>query len=88
MLRVLLYLLIAWLVARLVRGFFAGMRSLAQDNPGGEDGADDEMMSCPECGTFFPSRMGVSRRAGGARRSFCSEACAERFAERGGPPEE
>ncbi len=86
MLRLLLYMAVAWGIYRLVRGLFAGAGSAGA--PEAREDVDDEMLNCPECATFFPSRMGVSRRAGGGRRAFCSGACAEKFARRGGPPEE
>lgn len=88
MLRLLLYMALAWGIYRLVRGLFAGAGGAERGVPEARENVDDEMLHCPECATFFPSRMGVSRRARGGRRAFCSGDCAERFARRGGPPEE
>ncbi len=87
MFRFLFYLVLSWLIFYLIRSFFTGSRSAAQKNQEAQAGLDDEMLNCPECETFFPSRIAITKRAGGGRRSFCSVACAEKYAERGGPPE-
>ncbi len=86
MFRFIFYLVLSWLIFYLVRSLFSGFGRAAKKNREGEDGVDDEMLNCPECETFFPSRMGITKRAGGGRHSFCSVSCAEKFAERGGPP--
>ena len=88
MFRFLFYLVLSWLIFYLVRSLISGIGSAAQKNSGSQDSLDDEMLSCPECETFFPSRIAITKRAGGGRRSFCSVSCAEKFAERGGPPAE
>ncbi|MBI1724996.1 MAG: hypothetical protein HYR52_05100 [Candidatus Tectomicrobia bacterium] len=80
-LRFILYLLLLWAVYAAVRGLLGGSR-----RPRGEaaqDGVDDVMSPCPECGAYFPVSIGVSRRAGGQKLLFCSEECAERHARRG-----
>lgn len=87
MFRFLFYLALGWGIYYLVRSLFSGAGRAARKASEARDGVDDEMVSCPECATFFPSLMGVSGKARGVRRSFCSGACAEKFARRGGPPE-
>ncbi len=84
MFRFIFYLVLSWLIFYLIRSLISGV---TQKKTEAEDGVDDEMLNCPECETFFPSRMGITKRAGGGRHSFCSVSCAEKFAERGGPPE-
>ncbi len=86
MFRLIFYLALSWGAYYLVRSLLGSVKSAVSQNRTRADALDDEMWSCPECETFFPSRLGVSRRAGGARRSFCCDACAEKFASRGGPP--
>ena len=86
MLRIIFYLVLSWLIYYLIRSLIGGITGAGRKNPEAGDGLDDEMLNCPECETFFPSRIGITKRAGGGRHSFCSVACAEKFAERGGPP--
>ncbi len=83
MFRFIFYLALSWGIYYLIRSLISGM---TQKNRETQDALDDEMLNCPECETFFPSRMGITKRAGGGRHSFCSTSCAEKFAERGGPP--
>ena len=87
MFRFLFYLVLSWLIFYLVRSLISGFGSAGQKNQEAQAGLDDEMLSCPECETFFPSRIAITKRAGGGRHSFCSVSCAQKFAERGGPPE-
>ena len=86
MLRFIFYLVLSWLIFYLIRSLFTGSGSAGRKNQEAEGALDDEMLNCPECATFFPSRIAITKRAGGGRHSFCSVACAEKFAERGGPP--
>ncbi len=86
MLRFIFYLVLSWLIIYLVRSLFTGSGNSAQKNREAEGGLDDEMLNCPECATFFPSHIAITKRAGGGRHSFCSADCAKQFAERGGPP--
>ncbi len=86
MLRLIFYLVLSWLIYYLIRSLISGIGGSARNKREAESGLDDEMLNCPECETFFPSRIGITKRAGGGRHSFCSVSCAEKFAERGGPP--
>jgi YHS domain-containing protein len=42
----------------------------------------EEMVLDPECKTYVIKDRAVTRRIGGAVRSFCSEACARRYEDR------
>lgn len=86
MFRFIFYLVLSWLIFYLIRSLFTGFGNAGRKNPEAEGVLDDEMLNCPECATFFPSRIAITKRAGGGRHSFCSVACAEKFNERGGPP--
>ena len=86
MFRFFFYLVLSWLIFYLIRSLLTGSGIAGRKNREAEGGLDDEMLNCPECATFFPSRIAITKRAGGGRRSFCSVACAEKFNERGGPP--
>ena len=88
MFRFLFYLVLSWLIFYLVRSLFTGSGGAAQKNRETQGALDDEMLHCPECATYFPSRIAITKRAGGGRHSFCSPACANQYAERGGPPAE
>ncbi len=86
MFRFFFYLVLSWLIFYLIRSLLTGSGIAGRKNREAEGGLDDEMLNCPECATFFPSRIAITKRAGGGRHSFCSVACAEKFNERGGPP--
>lgn len=86
MFRFFFYLVLSWLIFYLIRSLLTGSGIAGRKNQEAEGGLDDEMLNCPECATFFPSRIAITKRAGGGRHSFCSVACAEKFNERGGPP--
>ena len=80
-LRTILYLLLIWAVYAAVRGLLGSFGS--RRGEGAQDGVDDVMSPCPECGAYFPAGIGVSRRVGGEKLLFCSEECAERHARKG-----
>jgi len=81
-LRTILYLLLIWAVYAAVKGLLGGP-GRERRGEGAEDGVDDVMSPCPECGAYFPASMGVSRRMGGRKLLFCSEECAENHARKG-----
>jgi len=87
LLRLLFYLVLGWAIYYAITGLLGGTRK--SPRPGGGEageGVDDVMTLCPECGTYFPSRIGTARRVGGEKLLFCDAACAEKYARRGGPP--
>ena len=84
MIRFLIYLLVGGVIYYALKGLFSGA-----SRSGGErqsDEVDDEMQKCPECGTYFPLHMGVSKRVHRKKLMFCGEECAARYARRGGSP--
>ncbi len=91
--RIIIYAAILYAILYALRGIFGSInkqvnRDERGDGSGGDVAADDEMIVCPECGTYFPSGIGIPRRVGRERHSFCGEECAQGYSLRGGPPEE
>lgn len=86
MLRVLFYLLLGWGIYYAISGLLSSAKR--PPGAGGENGEewDDVMVACPECGTYFPSRIGTPKRVGGHKLLFCCVDCAQRYAQRGGAP--
>lgn len=80
-LRLVFYAALVWAIYAAVRGLLRGSGRPRGEAPG--EGVDDVMSPCPECGTYFPSSIAVSRRVGREKLLFCSEECAERHARRG-----
>ncbi len=87
LIRLILYIALAWGIYYALSGLFKGVSSTLKGD-GAEARVDDVMQRCPECETYFPSREGLARRVGGERRLFCGDDCAGKFAQRGGPPAE
>lgn len=93
MIRILIYAVIFYVIIYALKGLFGGISRQMSGARGGARGAavealDDEMIVCPECETYFPSGIGLSRRVRRERFRFCGEECAGKFSLRGGPPSE
>ncbi len=84
MIRFLIYLVVGGVIYYALKGLFGGARRSGEE--GQSDGVNDEMQKCPECGTYFPLHMGVSKRVRRIKLMFCGEECTARYARRGGPP--
>ena len=86
-LRIIFYAIVFYAIYYALKGLF-GSISKQMNGERAEEGeaADDEMVACPECGTYFPTGIGVSRRLGRGSHLLCGDECAQKFAERGGPP--
>jgi hypothetical protein len=80
MIRFLIYLVVGGVIYYALKGFFSGARLSGGEGQGDE--VDDEMQKCPECGTYFPLHMGVSKRVRRKKLMFCGEECATRYARR------
>ncbi|MDP7384621.1 MAG: hypothetical protein QF593_01165 [Nitrospinota bacterium] len=86
MIRFLFYLVVGGVIYYALKGLFGGARRSGEERQ--SEGVDDEMQKCPECGTYFPLHMGVSKRVHREKLMFCGEECAARYARRGGAPAE
>lgn len=73
-LRLALFLLLLYVVWRIVRLVVESGRASAEPSSGANERAE-EMVFDPQCRSYFPRSEGVIR--GG--RFFCSEECARRF---------
>ena len=89
MIRILIYAVIFYVIIYALKGLFSGIsRRMGGARGGAVEALDDEMIVCPECETYFPSGIGLSRRVRRERFRFCGEECAGKFSLRGGPPSE
>ena len=84
-LRLIFYAILFGAIYYAVRGLFGGGES-ARGEGGADEGSDDAMIACPECGTYFPRGIGVPGRVRGRKYLFCAEECAQGYRSRGGPP--
>jgi len=77
-LRLLIFLLLAYLVYRLIRGILR--EKLPKERPPDTDrGHVDEMVQDPQCGTYIPLSDAHRRVIDGREHFFCSSECAEAF---------
>lgn len=74
--RLLVFLLLAYLSFRLLRGFFKTSR-----HPGTpeEGGIIDEMVQDPFCKTYVSKQRAHRKFIGGSELFFCSRECAEKY---------
>ncbi len=88
-LRLIFYAVVFYAIYYALKGLFGSIsKQMGGGRAEGEEIADDEMVACPECGTYFPTGIGVPRRLRRENQLLCGEECAQKFAERGGPPPE
>ena len=82
--RILFYILIGYLIYRLLRGLIVPGR-----NAGREDryGTVNEMVQDPFCKTYIPLRDARKKVINGKEYFFCSEACYAKFVEETGKGE-
>jgi YHS domain-containing protein len=76
MLRLLIFIFLAYLAYRVVKLVFGSKKEI-QRGPNGR--VIDEMVQDPVCKTYVPRREAIKKRIGGQDYYFCSEQCASRF---------
>lgn len=77
-LRLLFFLVAAFLIARFIRALFlSGGRPAARPGEGHLRGTD--MVEDPSCGTYILKSKAIIEKIGGETHHFCSTECAERF---------
>lgn len=76
MLRILLFLILLYILYRLVKGLFPKKEKISKSRPAG---VIDEMVQDPFCKKYVPRREAVRRVLGGKEILFCSEECADAF---------
>ncbi|RLC31218.1 MAG: hypothetical protein DRH37_03540 [Deltaproteobacteria bacterium] len=74
--RFLLYILIGYLLYRLIRGLIVPARNSGKDE---RRGTIDEMVQDPCCKTYIPLRNARKKIINGKEYFFCSDACYEKF---------
>jgi hypothetical protein len=85
-LRIIIYGLIFYAIFYALKGLFGSISKQMDGSEGsGDDVADDEMLICPECGSYFPTSICVPGRVRRERLLFCGEECAKIYGDRGGP---
>jgi YHS domain-containing protein len=76
MMRILIFILLAYLAYRVVKLLFKPKKEIRR---GPNGGVIDEMVQDPVCKTYIPRRDAVKKKIGGRDYFFCSEACASKF---------
>jgi len=76
MIRFLIFLFLAYLLYRLLKGLLTPGKQVGR---GPEGGVIDEMVQDPYCKTYVPRREAVKRTIDGETYYFCSEECASKF---------
>jgi uncharacterized protein len=78
MLKLLIWIALAYLAYRTVTKWLGGGRQSRMQGPDHPQ-VDDVMIKDPECGSYFPRRNGVIAEINGNPLHFCSDACRDRY---------
>ena len=76
MLRFVIYVILAYILYRVVKGVFSPGTRIDDRT---SDGVIDEMIQDPNCKTYIPRRDAIKKVVGGKEYFFCSEKCASEF---------
>lgn len=76
MLKVIIYVVLAYIVYRIFKGLFSNNKGVEKRASGG---VIDEMVQDPLCKTYIPRRDSKKRNIGGTEYFFCSDECAAKF---------
>jgi hypothetical protein len=79
MIRIIVFLIVAYLAYRLVKRWVRGKMISGRMNGKGVDRIDDVMVKDPQCGIYFPQRDGVVLKSDGRDLLFCSQKCRDRY---------
>lgn len=77
--KIIIYLLLIYLVYKVVKSWTASPVSSERGNSGDSDAVDDIMIKDPVCGVYFPRKDGVYLNAGERDIYFCSSECRDKF---------
>ena len=76
MLRIFIYIIIAYLLYRVLKSLFAKSKGIEKTAGGG---IIDEMVQDPYCKTYIPRKDAQKKVIGGQEYFFCSDECASKF---------
>jgi uncharacterized protein len=76
MLRIFIYIIIAYLLYRILKSLFAKSKGIQKTGGGG---IIDEMVQDPYCKTYIPRKGAKKKVIGGQEYFFCSDECASKF---------
>ncbi|MDY0042913.1 MAG: hypothetical protein RBS57_21590 [Desulforhabdus sp.] len=79
MIRLLFYILIAYLAYRLFKMFAGNLLRPRDETTSGNGTEDTELIRDPHCGTYFLKRSGVKASVGGKQVYFCSTSCRDAY---------
>lgn len=82
MIRAILFIILAYVIYKMVRASFRPSGSIGSDRSTGP--FEDEMVKDPHCQTYFPKRMAYKTRIHGETLYFCSKECSDRYKDKGG----
>tara|TARA_A100001037_G_scaffold296396_1_gene316836 strand:- start:784 stop:1032 length:249 start_codon:yes stop_codon:yes gene_type:complete len=77
MLRFILYTLLFWVIFSLFSSFFKSKKKSYDGSR--ENLLEDEMISCANCQTYFPSKTAFTFNFFSKEKKFCSKECMESF---------
>ena len=76
MLRIFIYIIIAYLLYRILKSLFTKSKGIQKTGGGG---IIDEMVQDPYCKTYIPRKDAKKKVIGGQEYFFCSDECASKF---------
>jgi uncharacterized protein len=74
--RLIIFAILAYLLYRILRGFFGSGQKINNTEKGG---VIDEMVKDPFCNTYIPLRDAKRKVIDGKEYFFCSDECAHKF---------
>jgi YHS domain-containing protein len=78
-LRFLWYLLLAFLVFKLIQVLRASFFSQPKPPTQSPEGKGEKMVKDPQCGTYIPQSEALTGTLGGKTHHFCSPECRDKF---------
>lgn len=84
MIRLILYLLGAYIAYRLLRAWIAPRGNTRRVDSDTVGRIDDVMIKCPQCGSYFPRRDGIELRRPEGDLRLCSPKCRDAASGSGG----
>jgi uncharacterized protein len=76
MIRLILFLILIYLIYRIIKGFWGSAKQIRKSKT---MGVIDEMVQDPYCETYIPRREAVRKSISGKEYFFCSQECADKF---------
>jgi len=79
MIKILIYLLLIYIVYKVLRSLVTPAESSARRSYGERGAVDDIMIKDPVCEIYFPKKDGICINVDGNEVCFCSKECRDKF---------